>query len=119
MDTSVLFDKVRKWGVEVGITCSNGKGTRLKQLDKMLEEAEETKTAVLALHEAGDGSKAWEIISEIEDGIGDTMVTLILLAELHGLRAEDCLASAYRIISRRTGTMIDGQFVKNSPDNIL
>jgi hypothetical protein len=119
MDTSVLFDKVRKWGVEVGITGSNGKGTRLKQLDKMLEEAEETKTAVLALHDAGDGSRAWEIISEIEDGIGDTMVTLILLAELHGLRAEDCLASAYRIISRRTGTMIDGQFVKNSPDNIL
>lgn len=118
MDTTTLFNKVREWGIEVGITGPNGKGNRSRQLQKVLEEIEETRTAVLEFDAAGNGSKAWEHFLEVEDGIGDSIVTLILLAELCGLRAEDCLASAYRIISQRTGSMIDGQFVKNTPETI-
>jgi hypothetical protein len=29
----------------------------------------------------------------------------------------DCLESAYNVISKRTGKMVDGQFVKDSTDH--
>jgi hypothetical protein len=31
---------------------------------------------------------------------------------MQGLKLEDCLQSAYNVISKRKGQMIDGQFVK-------
>jgi NTP pyrophosphatase (non-canonical NTP hydrolase) len=50
---------------------------------------------------------------EVKDAYGDILVTIILGAELSGLDIEDCLQSAYDIISKRTGKMINGQFVKD------
>jgi hypothetical protein len=33
---------------------------------------------------------------------------------MQGLTLEECLESAYNVISKRTGKMIDGQFVKDN-----
>jgi hypothetical protein len=41
------------------------------------------------------------------------MVTLIIQAKMQALSIEQCLESAYNVISKRTGRMINGQFVKD------
>lgn len=98
-----LIEKVLAWGVEKQITGPNGKGTKIAQAAKVLEEARETYNAV----QAGD-------LPETKDGIGDTIVTCILLAEMHGWTAEECLQAAYDVISKRSGAMIGGSFVKSA-----
>ena len=45
--------------------------------------------------------------------MGDIMVTLIIQAKMQGLSLEECLESAYNVITKRTGRMINGQFVKD------
>ena len=50
---------------------------------------------------------------ELEDALGDIFVTIIIGAKLQGLSLEKCLESAYNIISKRTGKMVDGQFLKD------
>jgi NTP pyrophosphatase (non-canonical NTP hydrolase) len=104
-----LIEKVLTWGIEKEITGPNGKGTKIAQAAKVLEEARETYSAV----QAGD-------LHETKDGIGDTIVTCILLAEMHGWAAEECLQAAYDVISKRTGEIIDGSFVKSSEtENVI
>ena len=104
-----LIDRVLQWGVDKGITGPNGKGTPMAQARKMLEEAEETALAV----RDNTVLKMPEFNEEIKDGIGDTCVTLILLAEMHGLTLEECLTHALKIIEKRTGKMENGTFVKD------
>ena len=53
-------------------------------------------------------------LPEINDGIGDMVVVLTNLAELLGLSIEECVESAYDVISKRTGKMINGTFVKDN-----
>jgi len=49
----------------------------------------------------------------IIDGIGDVLVTLVIVAKLEGLSVVDCLASAYETIKDRRGTLTpEGVFVK-------
>ncbi len=74
-----------------------------KQLLKVLEEVGE----VAAAHVRGD-KKA------LEDGIGDTMVTLIIYARQNNLDIADCLETAYNEIKGRKGKMVNGVFVKES-----
>ena len=74
----------------------------VSQLLKLFEEVDEIQQAI----ETND-------IEELADGIGDSTVVLILLAERAGLKYEDCLQGAYDIISKRTGRMVDGTFVKD------
>lgn len=50
----------------------------------------------------------------ISDAIGDSIVTLLLQAEIQKINIADCLQSVYDIISKRKGKMVDGQFVKES-----
>lgn len=50
----------------------------------------------------------------LKDGIGDVVVTLIILAQQNGLTLEECLDMAYGEIKGRTGKMVDGVFVKSS-----
>ena len=87
------------WATQKGIL---DKGTPLAQCGKTFEEVEELETAIL------DGDKA-----EIIDALGDILVTIIIQAEMHGLNLIECLESAYNVISKRTGKMIDGTFVKD------
>lgn len=47
------------------------------------------------------------------DGIGDVVVTLIILSAQNGLDIEDCLDSAYQEIKNRTGKTENGTFIKD------
>lgn len=124
-----LIKDVIQWGIDKQITGPNGKGTKKGQAEKMMEEAVETRDAVLeAIAIQGFCvSQDWSseipdrVLEKTKDGIGDTMVTLILLAEMHGWTIQECLQVAYDVISKRTGRMIDGAFVKSSdlPDDDL
>ena len=49
---------------------------------------------------------------DVADGIGDMLVTIILLANIVGLDSVDCLEDAYEEIKNRKGKMVDGFFVK-------
>ena len=96
------INDVRAWGVDKGIIGPNGKATEQTQLNKLIEEVEELVDAVL--HNDRD---------EKIDAIGDCTVVLILLSEIIGAPFEECLESAYQVISQRTGQMVDGVFVKD------
>lgn len=48
-----------------------------------------------------------------KDAIGDVVVTLIIQAKMNDMTINQCLNHAYKIISKRTGKMKDGVFVKN------
>jgi NTP pyrophosphatase (non-canonical NTP hydrolase) len=106
-----LIEKVKQWGLEKGITGPAGRGTLLKQLSKTQEELTEARDAAIKY---GIWPNPIEARIELKDGIGDCTVTLILAAELAGLDFENCLLHAYNEIKGRTGTMIGGQFVKDS-----
>jgi NTP pyrophosphatase (non-canonical NTP hydrolase) len=93
------FDKIRDWAEERGIYEHGDPKT---QYIKLMEEAGEVGRAILK-----------EDLPEIKDGIGDMVVVLTNLAELCGLTIEECVESAYDVISRRTGKMKNGTFVKN------
>ena len=94
------FDKIRDWAEAKGIY---DKGDPKTQYIKLMEEAGETGRAILK-----------EDLPEIKDGIGDMVVVLTNLAELSGLTIEECVESAYDVISKRTGKMKNGTFVKDN-----
>ena len=93
------FDLIREWAEERGIYES---GDAKTQYVKLMEEAGEVGRAILK-----------DDTEEIKDGIGDMVVVLTNLAELSGLTIEECIESAYEVISKRKGKMINGTFVKN------
>jgi NTP pyrophosphatase (non-canonical NTP hydrolase) len=116
-----LSELVIEWGRAKGIFDAS---TPLRQLDKTQEELEETKDALSKLNafdyqrdlmeDLGVPAPSEEdILAEVKDGIGDMLVTIILLAEMVELDTTDCLNEAYNVIKCRTGKMIDGQFVKD------
>jgi len=99
MNFEELAVSVVEWAKVKGILDC---GTRLGQARKTLEEAAELLNAV------EDDDRA-----EIIDAIGDVVVTVIIQAEMNGMNVVDCLQSAYDVISKRSGTMLDGVFVKD------
>ena len=115
MEFKELEEKVIIWAKEKGIL---EKGNPLAQAEKTLEEANE-------LFEACEAQSidSFEFINskgvkvntkdEIEDGIGDALVTLIIQSEMQAVKIENCLEKAYNVIAKRKGKMIDGQFVKD------
>ncbi len=119
MNIQETIDNVRAWGVAKGISGPNGNGTLLGQLAKTQEELTETRDAAVKF----ESNRPWAYTAEwhdrsaeLTDGIGDCVVTLILAAEMAGLRFEDCLQAAYDEIKGRTGSMVGGQFVKDTHD---
>ena len=99
-DVVFYFDKIRDWAEDKGIYKSGDPKT---QYIKLMEEAGEVGRAILK-----------EDLPEIKDGIGDMVVVLTNLAELCGLTIEECVESAYDVISKRTGKMKNGTFVKDN-----
>ena len=93
------FDLIRFWAQDRGIY---DKGNSTTQYVKLMEEAGELAKALLNEDKA-----------EVVDAIGDIVVVLTNLAELEGLKIEDCVDAAYNVISKRTGKMINGTFVKS------
>ena len=93
-----LEKQVEQWAKDKGIL---DKATPIAQALKTLEETTELLTAI------NNNDRA-----EIIDAIGDIMVTLIIQCKMQDLSLEECLQSAYNVISKRKGKMINGQFVK-------
>lgn len=114
-----LIEKTKQWFHEKQIIK---KSNPLKQLEKTQEELTETRDAVVRLHEARLIMTIERCDTEmhqnahmfdVRDGIGDIVVTLIGVCEMLNLSLEECLQEAYDVISKRTGKMVDGKFVKD------
>ena len=98
-DVVFYFDKIRDWAEDRGIYANGDPKT---QYIKLMEEAGEVGRAILKQDKP-----------EIKDGIGDMVVVLTNLAELCDMTIEECVESAYDVISKRTGKMKNGTFVKD------
>jgi NTP pyrophosphatase (non-canonical NTP hydrolase) len=94
-----MKDNILYWAENRGILES---ATSLTQLAKLTEELSELVHAL-----------AMDDKDEIKDAIGDMTVVLIILANLCELDHDDCLESAYEVISKRSGNMVNGVFVKD------
>ena len=96
---SERFQKIRDWAGERGLYT---KGDTKTQFCKLMEEAGELGRAVLK----NDNE-------EFVDAIGDMVVVLTNMAHLGGTTIEECIDTAYEVISKRTGRMVNGTFVKD------
>lgn len=86
--------------------------SRLHEIRQVIEALE---NAMLAVPQSIIDREI-ELLSMIEDDIGDTVVCLIMVAEIEGLDLKNCLAKAYSEIKDRRGEMrSDGKFYKESP----
>ena len=94
------FDLIRTWADERGLY---DKGDTKTQYLKLMEEAGELGRAILKDDQP-----------EIVDAIGDIVVVLTNLSELAGYKIEHCIDEAYKVISKRTGKMQNGTFVKDT-----
>jgi len=94
------FDLIRQWAKDRGIY---DKGNSHTQYVKLIEEAGELAKALLKKDKP-----------EIIDAIGDMVVVLTNLAHQEGFAIESCIDSAYDVINKRTGKMINGTFVKDA-----
>jgi NTP pyrophosphatase (non-canonical NTP hydrolase) len=99
MELKNEFQSIRDWAKSKGIIDNGDPKT---QCIKLFEEAGELSKSILKNDE-----------EEFIDAIGDCVVVLTNLAALKGYNIEDCINSAYNIISKRNGSMINGTFVKN------
>jgi len=93
------FQHIRNWAEQRGLYA---KGDVKTQYVKLQEEAGELAKAII-----NDDHE------EFIDAIGDCIVVLTNLAHLGGVKIEDCINSAYDVISKRTGKMQNGTFVKD------
>ena len=93
------FELIRDWARSRGLY---DKGNSHTQYVKLQEEAGELAKALLKNDKP-----------EVVDAIGDMVVVLTNLAHLQGVTIENCVDSAYKVISKRTGKMINGTFVKD------
>ena len=93
------FQLIREWAKERGLY---DKGNATTQYVKLQEEAGELAKALLKNDQP-----------EVIDAIGDMVVVLTNLAYMRGVHIESCISSAYDVISKRTGKMVNGTFVKD------
>ncbi|PTF65050.1 hypothetical protein BUY10_00080 [Staphylococcus chromogenes] len=84
-------------------------------IDKELHNGNPDRQALKVWEESGEIAKAMSRnrIDELKDGIGDTVVTLIILAQQHDWTLEECLQYAYDEIKDRTGETRNGTFIKS------
>ncbi|ANZ33056.1 MazG-like family protein [Staphylococcus carnosus] len=94
-----LIKQVEQWSIDKNLD----KGNPDRQALKFYEEAGEVAAAL-----SRGQSEA------LKDGIGDTVVTLIILAQQHDMTLEECLQFAYDEIKGRKGKTINGTFIKES-----
>ena len=97
---ATVFDSIRNWADKRGIYDS---GDTKTQFVKLMEEVGELGKAILKDDKA-----------EFVDAIGDCIVVLTNLSHLGGYDVEHCISSAYDEISNRTGSMVNGTFVKDA-----
>ena len=95
-----VFDDIRSWATDKGIYDKGSSGV---QYLKLIEETGELAQALLKKDKA-----------EIQDAIGDMVVVLTSIAKFEDMFIEDCIKSAYDVIAKRTGKMVNGTFVKDA-----
>ena len=80
----------------------------------LLEEGNANRQMLKVMEEVGElaSGLAKKDRAAIVDGIGDSFVTLIILAAQLGLSPTQCLLEAYNEIANRKGKTIDGVFIK-------
>jgi NTP pyrophosphatase (non-canonical NTP hydrolase) len=74
---------------------------KFQQLAKVYEEIGELSSAILKRD-----------ISETIDALGDTYITLVILANQMGYSLEDCAKRAFKVIEYRKGKTENGTFIK-------
>jgi len=74
---------------------------KFQQLAKVMEEVGELSSAMLK-----------KDISETIDALGDTYITLVILANQMGYSLEDCAKRGFKVIEYRKGKTINGTFIK-------
>ena len=99
MSFDQLIQNVKGWAEDKDILKAENAP---KQLMKVMEELGETAGAI-AKNKKTD---------EIQDGIGDTFVTLIILSYQMGLNPATCLEAAWNEIKDRKGKTENGVFIK-------
>ncbi|WP_323710543.1 MazG-like family protein [Mammaliicoccus lentus] len=93
-----LIKQVEQWSIDKGLD----KGNSFTQYAKSSEEMGEVAAALCR-----------NDIDELRDGIGDVIVTLVILAQQNNMTLYECLEQAYGEIKDRTGVMSkDGSFIK-------
>lgn len=98
-----LIAAIGAWGADKGITLHS---SPVAQLAKLVEEIGELAGAV-----------ARNRPDDIEDGIGDAVVVLVMLAHLSETSLRDCVFNAWQEIRDRKGRMnAEGVFVKEADD---
>jgi NTP pyrophosphatase (non-canonical NTP hydrolase) len=100
MDYNQLESLVIEWAANKGIL---EKATTAAQANKTMEECQELIDAIQ------DDNR-----EEISDALGDILVTIIIQAKMQNMSLVECLEGAYSIIAKRTGKMVNGQFVKDA-----
>lgn len=85
-------------------------------MDKNLQNADSAKQFLKVTEEVGElaAALARNDKAMLTDGIGDVVVTLIILASQNGLSLEECLQMAYDEIKGRKGKTVNGVFIKES-----
>lgn len=96
-----LINDVIDWGRERNIDNPH------RQLNKALEELGEVAHEMTRDHYKTE---------EMQDAIGDTLVTIIILADILNFDPLFCLQEAYDTIKARTGWTSDGNFIKDTND---
>ena len=97
-----LVKLVEEWAREKNLDIAEPE----KQMLKVVEEVGEV-AAALARNNKND----------LRDGIGDVVVTLVILAIQNDMDLYECLNQAYNEIKDRKGKNVNGVFVKESDLN--
>lgn len=92
-----LIEKIHRWSTSHGLN----QGDPYKQMIKITEEVGELAQGLLKGND-----------EQILDSIGDTIITLAILCQQRNIDITDALNYAYKAIEHRTGTMVDGTFIK-------
>lgn len=97
MDTDTLIEEIIKWGKDKGLNDPKA------QMNKVIEEVGEI------AHEVSRNKNG----AEFNDAIGDSLITIIILASINGKDPRKCLEDAYNEIKNRKGRTENGTFIKN------
>ena len=106
LDTTItdLIAKINEWADERNLKQADPK----IQWMRITEEVGEIRDVLLKPTKFTDPQIA------LKDAIGDTLVTIIVLAHQLDLDVTECLSIAYDEIKNRKGKMVNGTFVKES-----
>ncbi|AZF90930.1 DNA-binding protein [Streptococcus phage CHPC928] len=103
-DFSDLITKINHWADERNLKQADPK----IQWMRITEEVGEIRDVLLKPTKFTDPQMA------LKDAVGDTLVTIIVLAHQLDLDVTECLSIAYDEIKNRKGKMVNGTFVKES-----